>query len=446
MSAADNRIENAAPTAPTMPDRIVSVNDYGAGAGGGWRKLVIGIVVVAIAVVGTVYSARQYFAQSRARDAKMAQEDARARTESPPLPRRQLGTAAEAVGTTSPASASTNTIMGTACDDKSPPQIMHERDGTPMLAPNGQPVRVCANGQVLIPPLAPPEARAAASAPPGAAPASTPPRSAASRYDGDLVLPAPGQGAIAAQPAGTDLAAASLAQPPGSAAEGGGDPLPAHPHGPLRAMLRTVPNKAAQASLLANRDLILPEGRTIDCNLSLRIISDISGKAVCVLSAPVYGDTGAVVLAESGSVVTGDYLALSASGQRRLFIAWARLKTPQGVVIDIASPASDALGTSGLDGYLDNRWGERIGASVLLAMVDDAIGYETARASSGSGNGAAGVAVFQQTTQAGKQLAERILDSTINIKPTLYKQQGDRASITVARDLDFGAVYALHVK
>ncbi len=40
-------------------------------------------------------------------------------------------------------------------------------------------------------------------------------------------------------------------------------------------------------------------------------------------------------------------------------------------------------------------------------------------------------------------MASRVLDSTINIPPTLSQNQGAEFTIVVARDLDFSAVYAL---
>ena len=50
---------------------------------------------------------------------------------------------------------------------------------------------------------------------------------------------------------------------------------------------------------------------------------------------------------------------------------------------------------------------------------------------------------FQNSTRTGESMSEKILEQTINIPPTIYKNQGDLASIYVARDLDFSTVYQL---
>ena len=85
---------------------------------------------------------------------------------------------------------------------------------------------------------------------------------------------------------------------------------------------------------------------------------------------------------------------------------------------------------------------ERLGAPFMLPIVQDAIGFATATQAGGSG--AQQLGIYQNSAATGNRMAERILESTINIKPTLYKNQGDRAMIFVARDLDFSGVYALH--
>ena len=43
-------------------------------------------------------------------------------------------------------------------------------------------------------------------------------------------------------------------------------------------------------------------------------------------------------------------------------------------------------------------------------------------------------------------MVNQILQQTLAISPTLYKNQGDRVAIYVARDLDFEPVYALRRK
>ncbi len=58
---------------------------------------------------------------------------------------------------------------------------------------------------------------------------------------------------------------------------------------------------------------------------------------------------------------------------------WNRAKTPNGIIITLASPATDALGRSGMDGDIDNHWFERIGSALLVSIVKDATSYVRGR-------------------------------------------------------------------
>jgi type IV secretion system protein VirB10 len=110
------------------------------------------------------------------------------------------------------------------------------------------------------------------------------------------------------------------------------------------------------------------------------------------------------------------------------------------VTVDIESPGTGQLGESGIDGYVDNRWVERIGAALLLSLIDDAVQIAVA----GQGNDAAGsTVVMPSTTSSAGKLAEKVLDSTINIPPLIYQNQGAIVGIYVARDVDFSSVYEL---
>lgn len=46
---------------------------------------------------------------------------------------------------------------------------------------------------------------------------------------------------------------------------------------------------------------------------------------------------------------------------------------------------------------------------------------------------------------SGNQIANTALENSINIPPTLRKNQGDSVSVFVAQDLDFSAVYRLRL-
>jgi type IV secretion system protein VirB10 len=108
------------------------------------------------------------------------------------------------------------------------------------------------------------------------------------------------------------------------------------------------------------------------------------------------------------------------------------------VTVDIESPGTGQLGESGIDGYVDNRWVERIGAALLLSLIDDAVQIATAGQTS---DAPGSTVVLPSTTSTTGKLAEKVLDSTINIPPLIYQNQGGIVGIYVARDVDFSSVY-----
>ena len=51
--------------------------------------------------------------------------------------------------------------------------------------------------------------------------------------------------------------------------------------------------------------------------------------------------------------------------------------------------------------------------------------------------------VLPSTTANSSKLAEKVLESTINIPPLIYQNQGGLVGVYVARDVDFTSVYEL---
>jgi len=198
---------------------------------------------------------------------------------------------------------------------------------------------------------------------------------------------------------------------------------------------------SVQARMLGDRNMIVPKGTLFLCSLKTRVISATSGFIGCQVTRNVLSDNGRVLLIERGSHMDGEYRIVSIKpGVTRIPVLWTRVRTPQGVTIDLESPATGALGESGLGGYVDNRWGERLGAAVMLSLVNDALKYAIA---SQNANGSGNTVLLPNTTDQGSKLAEKVLETTINIPPLLYQNQGGVVGVYVSRDLDFSSVYEL---
>jgi type IV secretion system protein VirB10 len=208
--------------------------------------------------------------------------------------------------------------------------------------------------------------------------------------------------------------------------------------GALAQALTPTTTPRVQAGMLGNRSLVLAQGAKIDCAGDTAFDSTEAGISTCTVTKNVYSDDGRVLLIERGSQINSQYRSNLSPGQKRVFVLSARIRTPNGVTVEIDSPAADALGRMGIDGYIDNHWGQRIGAALMLGMTQDAIGYLATRG--GNSNGSV---VFENTQQQGNDMATHVLDSTISIPPTLTQNQGAEFTIVIARDLDFGSVYAL---
>ena len=196
------------------------------------------------------------------------------------------------------------------------------------------------------------------------------------------------------------------------------------------------------ATLLGDRSLTLPKGTAFTCALKTKVISATSGLVGCQVQRNVFGDNGRVLLIERGSHLDGEYrIASVRPGTVRIPVLWTRIRTPLGVTVEIDSPGTGQLGESGIDGYVDNRWGERIGAAMLLSLIDDSVKLVIQNQAQDQ---QANTIILPSTTNNTSKLAEKVLDSTINIPPLIYQNQGGIVGIYVARDVDFSSVYELN--
>jgi type IV secretion system protein VirB10 len=209
-----------------------------------------------------------------------------------------------------------------------------------------------------------------------------------------------------------------------------------HEVGELPTLLRTTTTSAVRAQLLPTMRLLLPKGAFIDCTLETAIDSTLPGMTTCVMATDTFGADGKVVLMERGTKLVGETRGQVQQGSARVFVLWNEARTPAGVVVPLASPGADELGRSGLAGTVDHHFWERFGAAILVSVIDGAVqaGVQSSRSNGGT------VVVNPSSTQ---DVMTEVLKGTINIAPTVRKQQGDRIQVLVARDLDFRSVYDL---
>ncbi|WP_371436617.1 TrbI/VirB10 family protein [Polaromonas sp.] len=259
------------------------------------------------------------------------------------------------------------------------------------------------------------------------------------------------------QPAGAAAALAAATQS-GGAATHVGLPGASTPQGGINALasaLSATVTPGTSATINRNPSMTLAKGTLPDCTLLTAILTDQPGFLKCILSAPVMSMDGKVVLMEAGTTMEGEYTQGLQSGQKTIFTLWSRAVTPNFVSVQLNSPGTDALGRAGTSGYVDDKWFERFAGAIFFSVLQDAkqiyVARNDARAQRG---GSINSSIYNVGTQGtlsqlsntdstANSVVEEMLKQGGQLKPSLYKHQGEIVKVFVARDVDFSTVYEL---
>jgi type IV secretion system protein VirB10 len=295
--------------------------------------------------------------------------------------------------------------------------------------PSGQ-TRVAGTAATPVPAPAPVEI-----APPVPPQAITPPETAP-----QPVLAAPPQSAVLGAPAanpaqsptvvfdtGTALSNPGVSSAPlANAAPGAVPGTTGNANDDFASRIGGVGGGSAVASASFDPRTTVTQGTLIPAVLETAIDTDVPGYVRAVVSTDVRSFDGSTVLVPRSSRLIGQYKSGLQAGQKRAYVIWTRLIRPDGVSVNIGSPAIGFAGESGLTGKVSTHFFERFGSAMLLSVVGglSAIGGNAGIIVANSGQSAAAAAVGQSG----------------QIGPTVRVRQGQPVRVFTAKDLDFSKV------
>lgn len=199
--------------------------------------------------------------------------------------------------------------------------------------------------------------------------------------------------------------------------------------------------EAKFAGNLSNLDYLLKRGTVIPCSLKTGIDTTLPGFAICTATNDVYSANGKTLLVARGAMIHGEQQSSLKLGQPRVFLLWSRVDNPDGTFADLDSPAANAMGYSGIEGYLDNHFGERFGAAMLISIIKDATSFALANLAPQGANTNQNQFTPSNTAGTGSTMAQEVLKQTLSIPPTLIVNPATLVNVLVARDISFAKVY-----
>ena len=169
------------------PPSIVSVNSRGGSSSDLAAKLAFGLLVAGLLVIGGLVGINKYRAAHKLNEQAEAQAAKAASAPAATTKRRTFDTdpPAPAAASAAPSPAFTPT-----CQDGSAARPLIGPDGQALTAPSGQPMRVCQNGQLMVPAVQalPDDRQLPTGAPQGGLATPPAPIVTTSRYGGDVML------------------------------------------------------------------------------------------------------------------------------------------------------------------------------------------------------------------------------------------------------------------
>lgn len=219
---------------------------------------------------------------------------------------------------------------------------------------------------------------------------------------------------------------------------------PLQQQSPLTA-LRQAPEDPRPAPPSTDTNRALHPGAVIPASLVTALNSEAPGPVIAQVTQSIYDSaTGRTLLIPQGARLIGDYRSSSRYGQSRVAILWSRLIMPNGDEIRLDEVAVDPSGAAGVQGNVDNHWGDVFGAAALGTLIN--IGVATTEEHPSITFSGVGVSTNYDPVQealrdgvqrTGSIVTNRVVDRSLAVSPTIRLQAGAKLSVIVTRRTAF---------
>lgn len=209
--------------------------------------------------------------------------------------------------------------------------------------------------------------------------------------------------------------------------------------------LKSAASSVVQTSVsqrLMDPSRMIVQGAIISAVLETAIDTQLPGNIKAQVMRPVYSFDGSRVLMPAGTMLIGQFSNDVDLAQKRVLIAWNRAVTPDGKSIAIGSTGTDTLGRAGTLGNVDNRYGTKFGAAVLISAIT-AIPSALSSRTSSSDSGSSGTTVNigdQVANNTGSNVSDQangVMQQYLSLPPIIRIPQGEEIRVFVNRDLVF---------
>lgn len=174
------------------------------------------------------------------------------------------------------------------------------------------------------------------------------------------------------------------------------------------------------------------EGTFLETLLMNRLNGTFAGPVNCLVTNDVYSHDRQHILIPSGSKLLGETKKVEALGQQRLAVFFHRLIMPDGFSVNLDEfKGLTQIGETALRDKVNNHYFQIFGASLAVGILGGI-------AEAGTGNSLSNSPFDQARAGFGASLANssmQILDSFLNILPTVTIREGSRVKVYLSGDL-----------